>query len=332
LHADGSLARDDVVLNVVSGWIVQSFANAARGSDVLLLWRAGSDGIFGARLSADLGLLDAPALVVIAPEADLPAVTATADGYVVAWHDGLAGNPCVHDNTEPNHVYLGRLGPDGSTAGMSEPVALEDQDGAWTAPHLAIGDDSSVGLLWWRASREHGITCTLRLGVANAGLTAVKDGGAVASGWAGRIMFQAGAYRVAWLNVAGTQPQIGFVAFDRNAEIADAPVVHDLAIDMFMGEVELAAGDTEMVAVIGAYTAAAGQHMLFMVTDLQGRLVSAPAQVDPTCTSATTGCYPGPFNIVRDGDEFLVVYFATINPADPTPTTEMRMVRLVPGA
>ena len=51
--------------------------------------------------------------------------------------------------------------------------------------------------------------------------------------------------------------------------------------------------------------------------------------MDSACT-ADLNCEPGPFGVAWAGDAFVVVYFVTINPGGPAPTTEMRMVRLVP--
>ena len=51
--------------------------------------------------------------------------------------------------------------------------------------------------------------------------------------------------------------------------------------------------------------------------------------VDPTCHQ-DLDCSLGPYNVVWSGDAFLVIYFATLHLGEPTETTEMRMVRLVP--
>ncbi len=53
-------------------------------------------------------------------------------------------------------------------------------------------------------------------------------------------------------------------------------------------------------------------------------------EVDPTCHQ-DLGCSVGPYNVVWAGDAFLVIYFVTVHLGEPTETTEMRMVRLVPS-
>jgi hypothetical protein len=39
-----------------------------------------------------------------------------------------------------------------------------------------------------------------------------------------------------------------------------------------------------------------------------------------------------PFGVFRTADAFLVLYFATLDPMGPSPTTELRMVRLIPAS
>ncbi|MBI5489101.1 MAG: hypothetical protein HY905_17330 [Deltaproteobacteria bacterium] len=331
LALDGSIARDDVVIGLASGWTMPSWAQAARGTELLALFQARDHGIFGTRVTADLGMISAPAFAETSPTAGFPAVAGTADGYVMAWYDGTSVYPCSHVDADPSRVFIRRLAPDGTPLGGAEPMVLEEPDAARTAPALATGDDLSVGLVWWRASPTAGVACTLRVGVADGELSMVADGGAIGPGRGGRVVFEDGAYRVAWLNSDEERRQIGFGAFGSDAGLLGPPVLHDLPVEILVGEVELSAGDHELVAVIGSYTAAAGQHLLFMVTDLLGRLVAPPASVDPTCESATANCWPGPFNVVRSGEGFLIMYFATTDPAGPAPVTEMRMMRLVPA-
>jgi hypothetical protein len=167
--------------------------------------------------------------------------------------------------------------------------------------------------------------------VADEELRTIADGGAIGPGRAGRIVFQDGAYRVAWLDSNEERRQVGLGAFGPDAGLLRPPVVHDLPVEVLFGQLEIAVGDRELVVIVNGYTAAAGQHLLFLVTDLFGRIVAGPAPVDATCESGTTGCRPGPFNIVRSGEDFLVIYFATTDPGGPTPSSEMRVVRLVPA-
>lgn len=328
---DGSPVRADVIMSMTSGWFVADLSATASGAEALLLWRSGSDGILRARLSPDAGIVGDVSLAVASPGARFPSAAPALDGYIVAWYEGPTLFPCVGSDTEPGRVLLRRLGPDGITTGMPEGVVLEEPAGAWTSPRLAAGDDETVGALWWRASHEAGGTCALRVGVAEADLGVVTDGGVIGPGTSGRIVHEGGAYRVLWQDLSAGRPRLGLASFDADAGLLDAPVVHDLDAGSFTGEAELAAGQHELVTVFGVYSDAAGVELMYMVTDLLGRLVLDPTPVDPTCTSTTTDCWPGPFNVVRSGEDFLVVYFATTDPASPAPVVEMRVMRLVPA-
>jgi hypothetical protein len=98
------------------------------------------------------------------------------------------------------------------------------------------------------------------------------------------------------------------------------------------GMLALAAGDHGLLIVITGQDATGRPRLYFFRTDLLGRAVEDPfvlREVDPSCTW-DLGCDPGPANVVWAGDAFVVVYFVTLDPTGPTPTTEMRMVRLVP--
>jgi hypothetical protein len=226
---------------------------------------------------------------------------------------------------------LRRLTTDGTTDGMPDPVALEDEDGAWTAPDLAAGDDGSVGILWWRTATEAAGGCTLRFGVADSALTTIADGGVVGPGRSGRIADAEGAFRLAWRDVAPDDtPRIGFAAFGRDASLLAPPVVHQppfLPFEFIVGDIEFAAGDHGLVAVFEGYNTTTGPQLWFLRTDLLGRAVGSLAEVDPSCTGT---CTFGPSNVVWSGDAFLVIYFVTLNLGEPSETTEMRMVRLVP--
>ena len=52
--------------------------------------------------------------------------------------------------------------------------------------------------------------------------------------------------------------------------------------------------------------------------------------LDPTCAESLV-CWASPFGVFRTADAFLVLYFATRDPMGPSPTTELRMVRLIPA-
>jgi hypothetical protein len=215
---------------------------------------------------------------------------------------------------------------------MGDAFVLEQPLGASVAADLAAGDDDSVGLLWWRASTEASGTCTLRFGVADAGLTTIADGGVVGPGLSGRIVDAEGAYRLAWRDVAPDDtPRIGFAAFGRNASLLTPPVVHQapfLPFEFTVGDIELAAGDHGLVVVVAGYNTTPGLQLWFLRTDLLGRAVGSPTEVDPSCIAPT--CTFGPFNVVWSGDAFLVIYFVTLDLGTPLERTDMRMVRLVP--
>jgi cysteine-rich repeat protein len=330
LMADGSLAREDVTINLGLGRPLSWIANAARNNDMLLAWRPGTNGIWRAALSVEAGLAAPPALLESSGTADLPAVAGLADGYMFAWYDGTDTARCVHDGSGPSRIYLRRLTSDGTNDGTPEPVAIEHEEAAWTAPALAAGDDDTTGMLWWRASTEGAPTCTLRFGVADARLTTIADGGVVGPGLSGRIAAAEGAYQVAWRTTssAGTQ-QLGFASFDGGALLLAPPVLHDMPFGSFAGDVELAAGDHGLLAVVLGYDLTSGLRLFFLRTDLLGRAVGVPTEVDPSCTGPA--CTFGPFNVVWGGDAFLVIYFVTLDLGEPTETTEMRMVRLVPA-
>ena len=332
LEDDGSPARPDVVLSLASGWTTVGVASAATESEVLLVFRTGPDGLLRARLSADTGLVDPPSLLVASGQAWYPALAAAPGGYLLSWYDGSDTRVCEHNGAGPSRVFLRRLAADGSADPLAPPAVLEDPAGAWTPPDLAAGDDATVGLLWWRASTEVGGGCTLRVGVADSDMATIADGGAIAEGLSGRIADSMGAFRVVWLAGSATDgPQVALATIGRNAVLLDAPVVNDLPLDYFLGQAELAVGDSGLVVVIPGSDDVSGQQLLFLRTDLFGRAVAPPALVDPTCTGSLD-CSPGPFGIVWTGDAFLVIYFATLDADGPSPTTEMRMVRLVPAS
>jgi cysteine-rich repeat protein len=327
--ADGSLARDDVIINLGSGSSVSWFALAARSNVALLAWHAGTDGIWRSGLPAGGGPASEPDLLEFSITADLPALVGLAGGYGFAWYDGTDTMQCVHDGTEPSRIYFRRLGSDGTTDGMGSAVLLDEPLVARRAASLAAGDDGTLGLLWWRASTAIGGACTLRFAAADAEVTTIADGGIIGPGLSGRIVSAEGAFHLAWrtTSIAGVQ-QLGFASFDSNAVLLAPPVLNDMPFGSFMGDVELAAGDHGLVAVVLGYDITAGLQLWFLRTDLLGRAVGLPAEVDPSCTRPA--CTFGPFNVVWSSDAFLVIYFVTLNLGEPTETTEMRMVRLVP--
>jgi len=115
LDSDGSLAREDVTISLVSGSSVSGYAVAARSSDALLAWRAGPDGSSHANLSVEAGLMSAPTLVVNSRFADLPALAGLPDSYVFAWYEGADTRTCEHNGPGPSRIYLRRLTSDGTT-------------------------------------------------------------------------------------------------------------------------------------------------------------------------------------------------------------------------
>jgi cysteine-rich repeat protein len=332
LGPDGSLVHDDVVIGLMSGWTVWQVASAALLDDVLLVWQAGPHGLWRAVVSATGGLAVEPAQLDPSDAARDLALASAGAGFAMAWYEGTDVRPCEHAGPDASRFYLRRLGPDGSTDGMGDAVVLEEPLAARTTADLAAGEDGSVGLLWWRASPEASGSCSLRFGVADAGLTRVLDGGTVGPGRGGRIVDAENGYAAAWHDVPlGGVPQIGVASFALDAHLAAAPVVHEMPFDSFFAGIELAAGDHGLVVVTLGSDDLGRPRLFFFRTDLLGRLVGEPAavrEVDPTCTW-DLNCAPGPFNVVWSGDAFLVIYFVTRNPTG-SPTTEMRMVRLVP--
>ena len=332
LRGDGTLARDDVRISLTTGWTLTGLTEAASDTDVLLAWRAGADAIWRARLTVEDGLVEAPAMLVVSPDSDLPALAGRAGGYAFAWYDGNDTMRCVHDGPGPSRVLLARLGTDGGIDESFGPAELEPTVGAWTSPRLARGSDSSVGLLWWRADTEHGDDCQVRFGVADPALAVIADGGVLGAGPSGRIVEAEDAYRVVWRRAPDAAPPgLGFAAFDRGAMLLDAPVTCDLPFEAFWGDVEMAAGDHGLLTVFRGWDAGLEQRLFFVRTDLLGRTGDASCgafEVDPSCTVAL-GCVPGPFGVAWAADAFVVVYFVTLGPGGPAPTTEMRMVRLV---
>jgi cysteine-rich repeat protein len=330
LGPDGSLIRDEVIVGPMSGWRVFLVATAALGDEVLLLMHTESDGIWGAAVSRLGGFAVEPTVLDPSPNARSPAVASAESGFMMASYDGSDTRRCEHNGSGPSRILLRLLTPDGTTDGMPDPVALEEEYGAWTAPDLAAGDDDMTGMLWWRASTEGAPTCTLRFGVADAGLTTIADGGVIAAGLSGRIAAAEGSYSVAWRTTdsAGEQ-QLGFASFDDGALLLAPPVLHDMPFDSFMGDVELATGDHGLLAVVLGYDLTSGARLFFLRTDLLGRAVGTPMEVDPSCTRPT--CSFGPYNVAWAGDAFLVIYFVTLNLGEPTETTVMRLVRLVPA-
>ena len=171
-------------------------------------------------------------------------------------------------------------------------------------------------------------------GVVEADVSTVVDGGVLGLGSSGRVVDADDAYRAVWYLPSAAEPQrLNFAAFDRGAMLLDAPVTCDLPFEAFFGEVELATGDRGLVAVLGGTDMTDGVRLFFVRTDLMGRTGDASCgavEVDPSCT-ASLGCEPGPFGVTWAGDAFVIVYFVTLDPSGPSPTTEMRMVRLVPA-
>jgi cysteine-rich repeat protein len=333
LLADGSLAREDVGIGLATGWWVSWLARTAAGPDLLLAWRAGVDGIWRSRVTVAGGLVESPALLLMSPDSDLPALAARPGGFAFAWYEGTDTAPCRHDGAGPSRILLGRLGADGALDAGSAPIELEAGLGARTPPGMAAGADGTVGLLWWRAGTEPGSRCGLRFGVADGDIELVADGGVVGPGTSGRIVDAEDAYRAVWYLSSGVAPQrLEFAAFDRGAMLVDAPTRCELPFEAFLGDVELAAGDHGLVAALRGWNVADGRHLYFVRTDLMGRTGSAlcdAVDVDPSCSEAL-GCEPGPFGVTWAGDAFVVVYFVTL-PGGPSPATELRMVRLVPA-
>ena len=181
LATDGSLAAPDVVVWMASGWSVRSLVGDVVDDRALLVWRVGAGGLWRAS-SSEAGLEVPPTILVDSVSADLPGLAGLPGAHMLAWYEGLDSYQCYHDAVGPSRIFLRRLGPDGSAEGMPEPVAIEDLLGAKTAPRLAAGADSSVGILWWRAGTEPGSACALRFGTTDTALAAVADGGAVGTG------------------------------------------------------------------------------------------------------------------------------------------------------
>ena len=330
LARDGTLVRPDVVVRLTAGETAFSYTNDVVAETALVVWRSGTGGIWKVSASVAAGLAGPPAMLVHSDAADLPALAGQVEGHVLAWYEGTDTRPCEHNGSGPSRILLRRLTPDGTTDGMPDPVALEEEYGAWTAPDLAPGDDDTVGILWWRSAT--GGSCTLRFGTADSLLTTIADGGVIGPGRSGRIADAEGAYRLAWRDVAPDDtPQLGFAAFGRDAGLLASPVVHGapfLPFEFTVGDVEFAAGDHGLVVVVAGFHATTGVRLYFLRTDLLGRAVGAPTEVDPSCTAPS--CSFGPYNIVWAGDAFLVVYFVTVDSGLPTETTQMRLVRLVP--
>jgi cysteine-rich repeat protein len=333
IAADGTLVRPDVVVSASPGSPVDSLTSALSGDTVLHAWRTGSEGLWRADVDLRTGFAAHPSTLVASSIAEVPALAAVSDGYLLAWYEGTDAYPCQHDGSSPSRILLERLDANGATASSTEPVGLEDSDGAWTAPRLVASSvDSTVGLLWWRAS-DSGGECTLRFGVADEDLTTVLDGGAIGPGTFGSIATAEGAFQIAWRMVAeGGNAGVGVASFDAGAVLAGAPALHDMPFTVTYGMLALAAGDHGLLIVITGQDATGRPRLYFFRTDLLGRAVEDPfvlREVDPSCTW-DLGCDPGPANVVWAGDAFVVVYFVTLDPTGPTPTTEMRMVRLVP--
>jgi len=333
LAPDGTLARDDVLVGLMSGWRILLVATAARTDEVLVVVQTEFDGIWKATVSRTTGLAAAPTPLDLAPNARNPALASAGTGFALGWYDGTDTRPCEHNSPGPSRHYLRRLSLDGSSIEMGDPVVLEEPLAARTASDLATGDDDSVGLLWWRASTESDGPCTLRFGVANAELTTIADGGVVGPGISGRILAAEGSYAMAWRTTSslGTL-QLGSASFDGGAVLLASPVLNDLPFTVFAGDVELAAGDHGLVTVVGGWDAVNGLRLYFLRTDLLGRPVGLPdavREVDSTCHQDLR-CTMGPYNVVWSGDAFLVIYFVTLDLGGPTEATEMRMVRLVP--
>jgi len=304
-----------------------------RLDDVLLIWQTEADGVWRALVSAADGLVGEPTQLDPSLNAWTPALVSQATGFALAWYEGTDTRPCEHNGSGPSRILLRRLTPDGTTDGMPESAAIETDDGARTAPDLATGDDGTVGVLWWRASIDGTGICTLRFGAADAGLNVLADGGVIGPGISGHIATADGSYRIVWKTTSslGTQ-QLGFASFDRGAILPAPPVLQDLPFSLFVGDVELAAGDHGLVAVVAGWDDVNKLRLYFLRTDLLGRAVGEPdavREVDPTCHQ-DLDCSLGPYNVVWSGDAFLVIYFATLHLGEPTETTEMRMVRLVP--
>ncbi len=333
LAEDGSSAREDVTIRLATGWTASWLTSAAAAESLLLAWRASDDdGIWKAGLTLDEGLADPPEPLVTTGKADLPALAGHPAGYHLAWYEGTDTRVCEHDSPEPSTVLVRRLGADGSTAGLPAPIVLEERLGARTAPDLAAGDDGTVGILWWRAATEVGGTCTLRFGVGDRDLLAVADGGAVGPGRGGRVVDAERGYRAIWHDVDPIEEaRLGVAAFDRDGLLLRAPAVTRIPATSLMGDVEVAAGDGGLTIVLRGYESGPGLRLLFLRTDLFGRVVGTLEQVDPTCTPAS-GCTPGAFNVAPVAGGFLVLFFAEVDSGGPTPTTELRMVRLVPGS
>ena len=332
LATDGSLAAPDVVVWLASGWSVRDLAADVVADDALLVWRGGAGGIWRTSVS-ETGLLVPPAPLVADLSAGWPALAAVPDGHLLAWYEGTDTRSCTHNGAGPSRVLLRRLRSDGSVHDSAAPVVLESPLGARTGPRLASGSDASIGALWWRASLAAGDPCTLRFGVADPALSVVADGGVIGPAISGSVVDAEDAYRMAWRREsAAGLPELGFAAFDRGAMLLDAPVVCDLPFESFAGDLGLAAGDHGLVAVVRGGDAATGPRLFFVRTDLLGRTGDAScraSEVDSSCGS-DPNCEPGALGVTWAGDAFVVVYFVTLDPGGPSPTTEMRMVRLVP--
>ncbi|MBI5486159.1 MAG: hypothetical protein HY905_02380 [Deltaproteobacteria bacterium] len=334
LWPGGTLARGDVGIVLASGWTESGLTRAARATDFTLAWRAGIDGLWRARLTVEGGLVEPPASLLMSPNSDLPALAPHPSGYFMTWYDGTDTLPCVHDGDGSSRILLGRLSPDGTIDAATTPTVLEADLGAHTPSRIATGADGTVGVLWWRAGAGAGSDCSLRFGAADTALTTVSDGGTLGVGTSGRIVDAGNAFRMGWRRRSDIGPiGLGFAAFDRGATLLDAPVSCDLPFAMFFADTELAAGDNGLVTVLRGGDVATGIRLFFVRADLMGRTGDTSCgalEVDTSCT-ADRGCEPGPFGVAWAGDAFVVVYFVTLDPTGPSPTTEMRMVRLVPA-
>lgn len=337
LDPDGTTFRSDTYLWLASGSFGGGTANDLSDRGVLLLWAGREGGLWKAILGVDGTIESYPALLVAGGLEPRLSLAPVAGGHLLAWYENPMGYYChLDDRDPPRRTYLRRLGPDGSFEGMPEPVVLEEPLGANTRLSLSAGDDSSVGLLWWRSGVGDQFDCDLRFGVADAELTTVADGGVIGLADHGRVVSAEGAYRMAWLHLPGGPPaELGFAAFGRDAGLLAAPSTCELTFaSYFEADVEVAAGDHGLVTVFRTWDEATGVRLYFVRTDLMGRTAGgtcSPVEVDPSCRESL-GCVPGYPVVSWVGDAFVVTYRALFEPFfEPGSPFEMRAVRLVPA-
>jgi len=330
LRPDGTLVRPDVPIELPDVLDVVRFTNAIHGTEAALLWRVPEAGISMARLSTDVGLVGDPFPLPTYANGGSLAVAATTAGYVVSWYEGSDMFDCEHTDLDPNRIFLRPLGPDGAVDVTRAPIVLEDPNGSMSATGLASGD-GTVGAIWWRASTERGGTCMLRFGVTDPGATGLSDGGTIGTGSAGRIVRVGDAYAVAWkLATPDLRIQLAFASFDDDARLLDAPVVYDLPAESFAGNVEVAAGDGGLLAVVPTMTDVGEPRFLYLRTDASGRAVAPIQEVNPGCTAETPNCWVIGHNVAWTGSEFVVLYLFTADASVESSAVEMRMIRLAP--